>query len=285
MTMAFHEKPTTYVSHVTLKVSDLSQARDFYQTVIGFKVLTESASKIELTADGQTPLVTLIQPDDVTPKNEQTTGMYHFALLLPKKKDLADVIVHLTRHNIDLGAADHLVSEAIYLSDPDGNEIEIYVDRDPDEWTWNSGQVNMATDPLKVEALMSHRVEGSEWQGLPEATIMGHIHLYVGDLNQTKTFYVDGLGLAIATTFGQRALFLSSGHYHHHVGVNTWKGEGLPPEKESSVGMYAFTMVYPDQRTRRTVVERLKDQGATIEEADQHLFVKDPSGIRIELTV
>lgn len=283
--MAFHEKPTTYVSHVTLKVSDLTRALKFYQTVIGFKVLTESASTIELTADGKTPLVTLIQPDGVTPKNEQTTGMYHFALLLPTKKDLADVIVHLSRHHIELGAADHLVSEAIYFSDPDGNEIEMYVDRDPDEWTWNSGQVKMATDPLDVEALMDHRVEMSEWQGLPKETIMGHIHLYVGDLNQTKTFYVDGLGLDIATTFGTRALFLSSGHYHHHVGVNTWKGEGLPAEPETSAGMFAFTMVYKDQLTLAAVIERLKNQGATIEATDQHLYVKDPSGIRIELTV
>lgn len=283
--MGFHEKPTTFVSHVTLKVSDLQQSLNFYQTVIGFKVLSQTNMTAELTADGKTTLLTLTQPDGVTPKIQQTTGMYHFALLLPKKKDLADVIVHLTRHNIDLGAADHLVSEAIYLSDPDGNEIEIYIDRDPDEWTWHSGQVKMATDPLNAEALMSHRIEGSEWQGLPEETIMGHIHLYVADLNKTKAFYVDGLGLDVASVFGSKALFLSSGHYHHHVGVNTWKGEGLPPEEETSVGMQSFKMVYQDTAALHNIVQRLREQGATVEEINHHIFTKDPSGNRIELTV
>ncbi|GEN55597.1 glyoxalase [Halolactibacillus alkaliphilus] len=283
--MGCHEKPTTFVSDVSLKVSDLQRSLTFYQTVIGFKVLSQTNTTAELTADGHTVLLTLIQPKDVTPKHQQTTGMYHFALLLPEKKDLADMIVHLSRHNIDIGAADHLVSEAIYLSDLDGNEIEVYVDRDPAEWTWNDNQVKMATEPLNIESLMTHRIEGSEWQGLPEETIMGHIHLYVADLNQTKAFYVEGLGLDVASVFGSNALFLSSGHYHHHVGINTWKGEGLPPEKQSSVGMQSFKMVYSDSVVLNEVVTRLKKQGVIVDEIDQRLFTKDPSGNRIELTI
>lgn len=134
--MHFHRKPITFVSQVNLNVQNLERALEFYQNIIGFKVLEQTETSAQLTANGKTALLSIEQPKDVIPKQERTTGLYHFALLLPKRSDLASIVNHFATVNLPLGASDHLVSEALYLSDPDGNGIEIYVDRDPSKWDW-----------------------------------------------------------------------------------------------------------------------------------------------------
>ncbi|GAA4056949.1 VOC family protein [Amphibacillus indicireducens] len=282
--MGFHSKPNTHIGQVRLKIEDLNRSLKYYQDVIGFEILDRSETTANLTADGKTSILKLEQPENVQPKQRRTTGMYHFALLLPTKKDLADFVIHLSEKNIQVGAGDHLVSEALYIKDPDGNEIEIYVDRDPKVWDWNGEEVAMTTDPLNFEALITHRVQGEKWQGLPKETIMGHIHLHVAELEKTQEFYVKGLGFDIVNRFGSQALFLSTAKYHHHIGLNTWNGVGAPKPADNSVGMKSFELIYNDEAAIKATIANLEKIGATVVEEDGRTFTYDPSGIRIELT-
>ncbi|MED4018173.1 VOC family protein [Sutcliffiella cohnii] len=283
--MNFHRKPTTFVSHVNIKVQNLVRSLQFYQEIIGFQILEQTSTTAKLTTDGRTNILSLEQPEHVIPKQGRTTGLYHFALLLPEKKDLADIVVHLSEKGVRFGSSDHLVSEALYLHDPDGNEIEIYIDREPSEWNWNGEEVAMAVDPLDFERLLENRVLGQSWQGLPERTLMGHIHLHVAELKKTEEFYVKGLGFDVVNRFGSQALFLSTGKYHHQIGVNTWNGVGAPKPPENSVGMESYTIVLPHEEARKETVANLQSIGVTVLEEQGRLFTYDPSGNRIELAV
>lgn len=283
--MGFHSKPTTFVNHVTIKVEDLERSLAFYKEMIGFKVLEQTASSANLTADGKTTILTIIQPENVIPKQGRTTGLYHFALLLPEKIDLANIVVHFVENGVPFGSADHLVSEALYLQDPDGNEIEVYIDRDPSEWSWSGEEVTMTTDPLDFEALLKHRVPDKKWEGLPRETIMGHIHLHVSDLDKTEDFYVNGLGFDVVNRFGPQAIFMSTGKYHHHIGANTWNGVGAPTPPENSVGMESFVLVLPHEEAVQQTIENLEKVGATVTKVDGKIVTYDPSRNRIELAV
>ncbi|MFS8630532.1 MAG: VOC family protein, partial [Bacillales bacterium] len=235
--MNFHKKPTTFVSHVHLKVTDLERSLKFYQEIIGFKVLKKTDRTAALTADGKTALLTIEQPEGAMPKQGRTTGLYHFALLLPSRKDLGKMLKHLIETGYPLqGASDHLVSEAVYLGDPDGNGIEIYADRPASAWTWHGDEVAMTTIAMDWAGVVAEA--GDEpWTGLPAGTIMGHIHLHVSDLRSSEKFYTEGLGLEVVNRYGGMALFISAGKYHHHIGLNTWNGVGAPKPHPNSAGL------------------------------------------------
>lgn len=283
--MGFHSKPTLYVDHVTIKVQDLNRSLKFYQEIIGFDILEQTDVSAKLTADGKTSFLTLIQPENVIPKQRRTTGLYHFAILLPEKVDLANIVVHFVEKGIYFGSADHLVSEALYLQDLDGNEIEIYIDREPSEWTWHGQEVAMATEPLDFETLLKNRDPHKKWERLPKDTILGHIHLHVSDLKATEEFYVKGLGFEVVNRFGPQAIFLSTGQYHHHIGANTWNGVGAPTPPENSVGMESFRLVLPDEAVMQQTINNLRNIGATVSNEAGRILTHDPSGNRIELTV
>lgn len=282
--MNFHREPSTYVGQVNLKVQNLERALKFYQEVIGFKILNQTETSANLTADGKTVLLSIEQPDHVSPMQGKTTGLYHFALLLPTRADLAQIVQHFADIGLRFGSSDHLVSEALYLSDPDGNGIEIYRDRAPSDWNWNNKEVEMAVDPLNFIDLLSG-VSQQAWQGLPAGTVMGHIHLHVAELHKTEQFYVKGLGFEVVNRYGAQALFISTGKYHHHIGLNTWNGVGAPRPSENSVGLKSFTLIYPNDAAREHAVANLKDIGATIIEEQGELATLDPSGNRILLQV
>lgn len=282
--MNFHTKPIQFVGHVKIKVEKLERAINFYRDVLGFGILEKTKREVKLTTDGKTSILSLVQPEDIIPKQGRTTGLYHFAILLPTKADLANIVVHLTENNIRFGASDHLVSEAIYLHDPDGNEIEIYIDRSPSEWRWEQGEVAMAVDPLNFEQLLTH-VTSEKWKAMPKETVMGHIHLHVSELKKTEAFYVNGLGFEVVNRFGRQALFLSSGKYHHHIGVNTWNGEGAPPPPTNSVGLEHFTLVFGSEEDRMKVVTNIKELGADVTEVNGMYITFDPSGIKIVLSI
>lgn len=283
--MGFHSKQSTFVGHVNLKVENLERSLQYYKEIIGFDILEQTSQTAKLTTDGKTSILSLEQPENIIPKQGRTTGLYHFALLLPEKIDLANIVFHLSEKAVRFGSSDHLVSEALYLHDPDGNEIEIYIDRDPSEWSWNGEEVAMAVDPLDFERLLANRVPGKSWEGLPEGTLMGHVHLHVSELEKTEEFYVKGLGFDVVNRYGRQALFLSTGKYHHHIGVNTWNGVGAPKPPENSVGMESFTLILPNEEAIKETVDNLQKIGVPVTEEDGRRITYDPSGIRIELAV
>lgn len=282
--MNFHQEPITFVAHVHLKVGQLERSLSFYKEILGFQVLRQSGQTAHLSADGQTTLVTLEQIEGAVPKTYPTTGLYHFALLLPTRADLASVVNHLLQKGVRFGSSDHLVSEALYLSDPDGNGIEIYADRNHSEWNWQDGQVEMTVDPLDFSDLLAE-AEDKQWTKLPSQTVMGHIHLHVAHLGEAEQFYREGLGFDVVCRYGDQALFMSSGGYHHHIGLNTWAGVGAPPLKEKNAGLKAFSIQFPSEAARNKVVEQLQQIEAFISKEGQVYLTKDPSGIFIELRV
>lgn len=283
--MNFHSSPNTFVSHVHLNVMDLQRSLTFYKKIIGFQILEETNQKAILTADGKTPLLTIEQSENATPKQPRTTGLYHYALLLPSRADLAKLIRHFIKISYPLqGASDHLVSEALYLADPDGNGIEIYSDRPATNWKWNKDEVAMDTVPLDAQSILKEW-DGKPWQGLPAGTVMGHIHLHVAELVKTEQFYCDGLGFEVVNRYGNQALFISTGGYHHHIGLNTWNGIGAPAPSKQSVGLQSYLIELPTEEKRNTIIQRLEKLGAQIKEKNNIYTTQDPSGNLIQLTM
>jgi catechol 2,3-dioxygenase len=278
----FHEIPNVYVGEVDIKVKNLDDALAFYQQIIGFQVLEKTDRKAVLTTNGKTALVTLEQPEDVIPKAGRTTGLYHFAILLPTRADLSVFLRHLLQTGYPLGAADHYVSEALYITDPDGNGIEVYWDRPANEWKWKNGKVEMATEQLDGEGILAE--SDAEWSGLPAGTIMGHIHLHVSDLKKAEDFYTKGLGFDIVSYYPQ-AEFLSTGGYHHHIAINTWQGAGAATPPENSVGLHWYTLVFPDQVSRDNALNRLQQLGSPIRKEADYYVTSDPSGNQIRLMI
>ncbi|GAA0500818.1 VOC family protein [Salinibacillus aidingensis] len=282
MEKQFFNENAIYVGEVNIKVTNLEQSITFYKEIIGFDVLEQTEGRAVLTADGKTPLVTLEQPEGIQPKEGRTAGLYHFAILLPSRADLSHFLSHIiqTKYRYGLGAADHYVSEALYLSDPDGNGIEVYHDRPSSEWNWANGQVDMATVELDAQGILDE--SNGKWAGLPSDTIIGHIHLHVRDLESTEAFYIQGLGFEVVTQL-PGALFTSTARYHHHIGLNVWNGTGAKIPDKNRVGLNYFTLVFPDDDQRQQAVDRLENQGVHVEKQGDIHVVEDPSGNVIHL--
>jgi catechol 2,3-dioxygenase len=287
MSISIH--PDTELGEVKLKISDLVQSLRFYTEIVGLRVLDQTEHTAALTADGQTTLVLLEQIPDavVAPERRRTTGLYHYALLLPSRKELGIVLKRLIANRTPIGQADHLVSEALYLSDPDNNGIEIYADRPRSEWKRDAnGDYVMATDPIDWEGLLQEAGEEDISKGLPPETIMGHVHLHTAGLPESRAFYNGLLGFDIVGDYTQmRALFVSAGGYHHHLGLNIWAGIGAPAPSPQLTGLDYYTIVYPDHGELSSTLERLLAAGVTVEQQDDGTaFVTDPSSVRIKLT-
>lgn len=278
MEKKFFDEQTIYVSDITIQVTDLQRSIQFYQDFLGFRIMRKTDNKAVLSADSKKALITLEQPEGVVSKQRRTTGLYHFAILLPERKDLAVFLKYLLqegrRYTLQLGASDHLVSEALYFSDLDGNGIEVARDRLSESWSWSEESVQMSTEPLDADGLLELATE--EWNGMPEETLIGHIHLHVNDLSKAKEFYVEGLGFQEVTVY-PGASFLSDSGYHHHIAINTWNGEGAPVPDQNEVGLKFFTIVYPVKEEADKAMERLKALGYSVDEG----MVKDPAGNQI----
>lgn len=278
----FHQEPNIFVGEVNIKVKNLDYSLTFYQNIMGFQVLEKTDRRAVLTTDGKTPLVTLEQPEDVVAKTSHTSGLYHFAILLPSRADLSVFLRHMIQTGYPLGAADHYVSEALYLNDPDGNGIEVYRDRPSAEWNWNNGLVEMATEELDGNGILAE--SDAEWSGLPAGTLMGHIHLHVADLKKAEQFYTKGLGFEVVSYYPQAA-FLSTGGYHHHIAINTWQGEGAATPPKNSVGLNWYSLVFPDEAIRENAIQQLKQLGALVTEEADFYVTSDPSGNQIRLVI
>lgn len=283
--MEYHGKTATYVGSVRLKVESLERSLRFYQGVLGFQILKQDQTQATLTTDGQRSILSLVQPANVTPKEGRRAGLYHFAILLPERSDLANMVNHLAKQGVRFGSANHLVSEALYFEDPDANGIEVYSDTDSSTWTWDEDGVSMASIPLDFDDLLKESATQVPAFVLPKETIIGHIHLHVSNLQTAEKFYVKGLGFQVATRFRDSALFLSTARYHHHVALNTWNGVGAPPTPKHSVGLDYYTLLFPTDEARQTAIANLEGIGAAVQRQGGRIMVADPAGNTIELAL
>jgi catechol 2,3-dioxygenase len=268
----------TAMGPVHLTVSDLERSLSYYRTAIGLDVLEQASQRASLGA-GARELLVLVEEPEARPALGHT-GLYHFALLLPARRDLARWLAHAARDQVRLvGLSDHYVSEAIYLGDPDGHGIEIYADRPREVW---EGDVRsrMTTQPLDVESLLGELDDpvSEPFDGLRDATVMGHVHFKVARIPETIEFYRDVLGFDLMAALGPQAAFLSAGGYHHHVGANTWESAGAEPPPPGSAALRHATIVLPSEGDRDEVVRRLAADGHEPVGAPEGPLVRDPSG-------
>ena len=272
----FHSN-NIYVSELLLKVQDINRAKEFYQSIMGFKILKDSPSQVQLTANGKDPIISLIEPDNVKVKAGRRTGLYHIAILLTDKIQLGLFLKNLKDKSYPIvGGSNHGVSNALYLQDPDDNGIEVYADLDSNQWKRNDKEVEMVSLPLDYESLISNTGD-KVWQGAPSNTIIGHIHLHVRDLDEADKFYIEGLGMDLVSRAGRSASFYSSKGYHHHIAANIWNGRGSPPLDQDSVGMKHYTIKFPNEKLLKDTFNRIKEQGYESFEDDGDIFVADPS--------
>lgn len=267
----------TTLGKVHLTVADLERSIDYYQAAIGLDIVERAADRVTLGV-GASALLVLVEEPGARP-SRGFTGLYHFALLVPERTDLARWLAHAAAERVPLaGLSDHFVSEALYLSDPDGHGIEIYWDRPREVW---EGQVagRMTTLPLDVGDLVSTLDEPlGEYEGLAAGTVMGHVHLKVSDIAQTVAFYRDVLGFGLMAQLGSQAAFLAAGGYHHHIGANIWESQGAGPAPPGSATLRHATIRLPDEAGRDRVLERLAEAGHVAEATDEGSLVRDPSG-------
>jgi catechol 2,3-dioxygenase len=282
----FSIHPETDLGYIHLTISDLERSIEFYDDVLGFSVLEARGARASLGVDSDRPLLVLSENRQAQPKSPHSTGLYHFAILLPSRLDLARSLRRLAEQRYPLGgASDHLVSEALYLSDPDDNGIELYRDRPRREWTRRDGQLQISTLPLDLEGLLGElERDGGPWDGLPSGTRLGHVHLHVADLPASENFYNSILGFDMIARYGPSAIFVSAGGYHHHIGLNVWAGRGVPPPPPDAVGLRYFAVRLPDKGELDRILKRLQSSGVEFEEQGEGVYCQDPSGNGLLLT-
>ncbi|MDQ3969712.1 MAG: VOC family protein, partial [Thermoproteota archaeon] len=284
--------PAMKIGHVSLNVSDLSQSLDFYQSVLGFRRISRASSGKALLSVGSNDssyLVELLQVkiganNDGPSQMDSSTrrgraGLYHFAILLPERKFLADMLQNLNdkRDQIHFdGLADHLVSESIYIRDPDFNGVEIYRDRPRSQWRWNDTQVEMATLPLNTINLLKETTEKG-WKEMPDKTRIGHVHLHVSDIAKAMKFYREILGLQLTAAIPS-ASFFAVGGYHHHIATNTWLGTGIAPASSESIGLNHFSIKLSSKEDIETLIEQFSRRNMPAirgDLSDRSVFVRD----------
>ena len=242
----FRLPDATRLGAVRLQVSDLDRSLAFYTSVLGLRLTERAGAAASLAAHGdERVLVQLTARAGARRAGRRgMLGIYHFAILLPDRAALGRFVRHVAESRVPVGAGDHLVSEAFYLSDPDGIGIEVYADRPRDTWRRNGRELMMATDPVDVEGLL--RAAGdAAWTGMPAGTVIGHLHLHVGDLETGRAFYSEALGFDRMAWSYPGALFLGAGGYHHHLGTNTWAGAGARPPAEDDAKLVHWTIELP----------------------------------------
>ena len=277
--------PASTVGAVHLTVSDLERSLGYYRTAIGLDLHELGGGRASLGSGGRELLV-LVEQTSARPV-PGATGLYHFALLVPGRVDLARWLAHAIRDRVPLvGLSDHFVSEALYLSDPDRHGIEIYWDRPREVWY---GQVasRLTTMPLDVDSLFGEVDDpaAEPFDGLPDGTRMGHVHLKVASIPETVAFYRDVLGFDLMAQLGGQAAFLSAGGYHHHIGANTWESAGGAPPPPGAAALRHATIVFPDAGERERAVSRLEQAGIEVGERDGDPSTSDPSGNALALAV
>jgi catechol 2,3-dioxygenase len=277
--------PDTTVGAVHLTVADLDRSIDYYEHAVGLGVHERGSDRARLGTGGDDLLV-LHEVSGAYPADGYS-GLYHFALLVPERVDLARWLAHAVRDRVPLtGLSDHFVSEAIYLRDPDHHGIEIYWDRPREVWEGQVGQ-RLTTMPLDTTSLLSEIGDpmSAGFDGLPGGTVMGHVHLRVANVPDAVSFYRDTVGFGLMAALGGHAAFLSAGGYHHHLGANSWESVGRPQAPDGYATLRQMTIVLPDAESRDQVAARIADAGQHPVVTDDGVAVSDPSGNPVLLTV
>lgn len=274
----------TRLGMVRLRIADLARSIEYYEAVLGLRVLRQDGRHASLAPHGDDRvLIELNEEIEIQPAARKgRLGLYHFAILVPDRASLGRFLGHLAKLGLQPGASDHLVSEALYLHDPDGLGIEVYADRPRDTWRRSGRELVMATDPLDTNGLL--RAAGGEpWAGMPAGTVMGHVHLHVGDIEQAGAFFSDALGFDKTVWSYPGALFLAAGGYHHHLGTNTWAGAGARPTRADEAGLIEWTIELPDAASIEAAAARLSAAGHSITRENNGVLITDPWGTGIRL--
>jgi catechol 2,3-dioxygenase len=275
----------TDLGAVRLTVSDIARSRAFYERAIGLSSFDHADGGVSLGVDAEHPLIELVGDSDAPALNRRATGLYHLAILLPSRRDLGFALARIAEARWPLdGASDHLVSEALYVSDPDGIGIEIYRDRPRDQWRRDRDQLQMPSEPLDLDGVIGEIQGAQELQSrAPVGTKLGHVHLQVADLGATEDFYRGVLGFDVMVRLYPGALFLSAGGYHHHIGTNVWHSRGASPPEPGAVGLRSFEIVLPSNAERDRVLDRVREAGIEMTHSDAGVLIRDPSGNGVEL--
>ena len=290
----FSIHPGTRIGHVSLTVADLDRQVEFYQKVIGLQLLQRDGATASLGA-GRQELLRLTQvPGAVRVRG--TTGLYHFAILLPNRRELALAVARLFALKVRNYPTDHIMTKTTYLDDAEGNGIELYAES-PEDGSWSmangqyitrraDGSLSDGREPLDVEALFKLlKEEGRLDVPMPPDTRVGHVHLHVRNIEEAVDFYHGVIGfdvMGVAKPF--RMAFVSAGGYHHHVGLNTWQGEGAPPPPADAAGLRYFSVVVPDKTALERVLERVREAGVPVEQTEAGWLVHDPSQNGVVIT-
>lgn len=273
----------TRLGRVVLQVADVTRSLQFYEQTLGLRVVHRDGSRAALAAHGDDrPLVELVERSGVRAAGQGLLGLYHFAILVPDRATLGRFVRHLAERGVRAGAGDHLVSEAFYLRDPDGLGIEIYADRPREAWTRQGRELMIATDPVDLEGLIAAAGE-TTWTGMPSGTVIGHVHLHVGDLAQGSAFFSDALGFDRMTWRYPGALFLGAGGYHHHLGTNTWAGPGARAPDEGDARLFEWTIEVPTAADVAAAAQSLTTAGQPLETTGGEARTRDPWGTAIVL--
>ncbi len=273
----------THVGAVRLQVADLARSIDYYTGVLGLRVARAAAEAAWLAPeDDDLVLVEVHAHAGLRPVPRQgRLGLFHFALLVPDRAALGRFVRHIADRGVYAGSADHAVSEAVYLTDPDGLGIEVYADRPREAWRLAGRELHMTTEPLDLRGLV--RAAGdAPWSGMPAGTAMGHVHLHVGDLAAGAAFYHAALGLDQVVWSYPGALFLAAGGYHHHLGTNTWAG-AAPPAQDDEARLLDWALVLPDPASRDAAVRSLRAAGFDTAADGDDVLARDPWGTTVRL--
>ena len=277
MTALLSEK--NKIKQVTLVVSNLDLMIQFYASVLGFKLASREGKIAYLSTKDSKKEILIFKEQKDAIQNHQTTGLYHIAFLLPTRKDLGNMLLHLLQHQIELGAADHGYSEALYFNDPEGNGIEIYWDKPKSFWDIRpNGEIIGVTEELDGDSLVSEA--DGHWEGIPVETLIGHVHLQVADLEETEKFY-ENIGFKKTSDFGHRAKFFAAGDYHHHIGTNTWAGNHLPIRSEKQLGLAEYIFSLDDKEQLKRLINRLVENNIEFDEVEDRVRIKDPNGMNL----
>jgi catechol 2,3-dioxygenase len=272
----------THVSRVHLRTANLAGVLEFYQKVIGLRVIDRAESEASLSATGNTPaFLVFTEARNANPRPHLATGLYHFAIRFPTRRDLAQAFLRVVAADYPMdGTSDHGMGESIHLSDPDGNGVELYADRPRSEWPMRNGRLHMFTQALDLDSLLATTGGDSVPAYAPAQTDIGHINLYVADLTEAERFFHEFLGFDVMARI-DNATFLGAGGYHHHVAVNTWAGK--TPAPENSVGLISYRFAVLNAQGLANLKDRARLFGYESQIAGDILQVRDPNGHWLEL--